>query len=124
MWANQQRHAFYAEQAARTEAPDGSHLADKSTGYMLMWYALLYAVVETVSERGVELRGQFGADIAALEDPLRLCRNATLHVSRSGYWDQRILDFFALPESVPLVRAISTGFGRLLLEEVGRRAPS
>lgn len=124
MWANQQRDAFYAEQAARTERSDFSHLADKSMGYMLMWYALLYAVVESVLERGVELRGPFGADVAVLREPLRRCRNATLHVSRSGYWDHRILDFFALPESVRAVRAISTGFGRLFLEEVRRRTPS
>ena len=54
--------------------------------------------------------------------PLRRCRNAVLHVPRSGeYFDQRIIDLLGYPDSVGLIRTVHSAVGRLLLEEMRRR---
>src|SRR4051812_34931298 len=90
MWANQQREWFYdlLEQRSGPIDPD-MYLAEKTGGSMLVWYGLLWSIIEALrDDRNVQLRDPLGSDIEAIADPLRRCRNAVLHVPRSGqYFD-------------------------------------
>lgn len=124
MWANQQREWFYELLGQRSEAVDPhTYLAERTGGSMLTWYALLWSVIEALrDDRKIEMRSPLGSDIDAIADLLRRCRNAVLHVPRSGdYFDQRITDLIAYPDSVRLVRTVHGSLGRLLLEEMRRR---
>jgi hypothetical protein len=124
MCANQQREWFYDLLGQRTEPIDPEmYVAERTGGSMLTWYALLWSVIEALrDERGVELRDPLGSDIEAIADLLRRCRNAVLHVPRSGdYFDQRITDLIAFPDSVRLIRTVHSSLGRLFLEEMRRR---
>ena len=66
-------------------------LATKQFGFMLVWCGLLWAVIEACIDpkegRSVDLHGPFRGDIDKLAPVLRVCRNAILHVSRSGAVD-------------------------------------
>lgn len=126
MWANQQREWFYDLLGERGEFIEPEmYLAEKTGGSMVVWYGLLWAIIEALrDDRTIDLRDPLGADIDKIADPLRRCRNAVLHVPRSaGYSDQRILDLIAHPDSVRLIRMIHTALGRLLVEEMRRRNP-
>lgn len=125
MWANQQRAWFYNLLSCRNEPFDaGMYLAGKAGGAMVVWYGMLWAVIEALCEdRRIEFVSPLSDDLATISDPLRRCRNAVMHVPRSGdYFDQRILDLLSLPSSVRLVRTVHTAFGRLLLEEMQQRS--
>lgn len=125
MWCNQVRELFDGTFA--DEPPTGpAMLASRGFGLMFIWYGLLWAVVEACIEprggRAVDIRGRFRQDIDHFSDTLRQCRNAVLHVPRSGqYVDHRLENFVAAPGSALAMRRISLGFGRLFLEELTHR---
>jgi hypothetical protein len=101
-------------------------LASKQFGLMFVWYALLWAVIEACldpdEQRNIDLRGRLRDDIDAVSDTLRKCRNAVLHVPRSGeYIDRRLEALVAVPDSATTLRRIALSFGRLFLEEFARR---
>lgn len=74
--------------------------------------------------RNVDIRGRFRDDINNTSEILRRCRNAILHVPRSGeLLDARIQDLVAQPDSATTLRRIHRGFGRLFLEEFRRQTP-
>ena len=128
MWANQLREAF---DGILRESVDGQHrglamLATRQFGFMFVWYGMLWAVIEACIDpnegRNLDLRGPFRQDIDSLAEILRRCRNAILHVPRAGeYVDTRIQALMAEPQSAVTLRRISSGFGRMFLEEFGRR---
>jgi hypothetical protein len=130
MWANQIREVF--DQTLTLDSNQFNSpavLATRSFGYMFIWYALLWAVIEACTSpkegRNVEFRGSFKDDILRVSDILRLCRNAVLHVPKSGaYVDDRLLNLVSEPGSAAVLRRIHAGFGRLLLEELQRRGPA
>lgn len=117
MWANIQRDAF----RKRSEPLDFENLGDKGVCAIFLWYSLLWSVIEGVEERGVDIRGRFAEDIEAIADPLRRCRNAVFHISRDKYYDKRLFEIMEEPDSVSRIWRVSTGFGRLFLEEGARR---
>ena len=92
---------------------------------MFVWYGLLWSVVEAcivpVEGREIEIRGPFREDIDRMADILRRCRNAVLHVPRSGeLLDDRIAQLVAEQGSPDALRRIHRGFGRLFIEEFKR----
>jgi hypothetical protein len=128
MLANQVREAFDGALMSSHQAmPEGPQmLARREFGFMFLWYALLWAVLEALIDpkerRTVELRGQLGRDVAAMTDTLRRFRNAVFHVPRDNdYVDQRLTDLVSQPGSAHVLRRISTGLGRMFLEELARR---
>lgn len=130
MWANQQREVFERVVGESTEnellTMGVGVLATKQFGFMFVWYGRLWAVIEACTDpkegRSVDLRGQFRADIDKLAPVLRVCRNAILHVPRSGaLLDTRIVQLVSEPGSAIVIRRVSRGFARLFLEEYRRR---
>ena len=61
------------------------------------------------------------ADIEYVSDTLRRCRNVVFHVSSKNQHDARLYGLMQLPDSAAAISRISTGFGRLFIEE--SRAP-
>jgi len=128
MWANQQREAFF--HLLQNPSPDALEpgplmMATREMGFMFVWYGLLWSVVEACiapSEgSNVDIRGPFRQDIDQMSDLLRRCRNAVLHVPRSGeLLDTRIQELVAEPDSATTLRRIHRGFGRLFIEEFRR----
>jgi hypothetical protein len=128
MWANQMREAF---DRTLTDDPepvsDGpAMLATRGFGFMLVWYALLWAVIEASVDpkegRNLDFRGGFRHDIDTMAGTLRGLRNAVLHVPRTNeYVDERLTALILQPDSALAIRRISLGFGRLFLEEFRRR---
>jgi hypothetical protein len=96
-------------------------MAADSVSAMFLWYALLWSVIEGFNARGIELRGRFAEDIESISDGLRRCRNAVFHISEDEYYDMRLFEFMDDPDSAPKIRRISSGFGRLFLEEFDQR---
>jgi len=93
---------------------------------MFVWYGMLWAIIEACIDpnegRNIDLRGPFRRDIDQLADVLRRCRNAVLHVPRTGdYLDVRIQALVQEPASAVTIRRMSTGLERLFLEEFARR---
>jgi hypothetical protein len=133
MWANQQREVFDHHVEKATAEDLGSMglagLATKQFGFMFAWYGMLWSVIEACIDpkegRNIDIRGRFQEDIDHLSPTLRCCRNAILHVPRSGaLLDDRILQLVSEPGSALTLRRISRGFGRLFLEEFHRRDES
>jgi hypothetical protein len=120
MWANQQKERFYELLGQRDHGID--RLAGRTRGSMVVWYALVWSVIEAMHDRKIDLRDPLGADVREVEDLLRKFRNAVVHVPESGeYYDQRMVDLIAHPEGVPLIRTVHQALGRMLLEELRRR---
>lgn len=126
IWANQQREAFDAELNSRFGERDGAAIEGRDFGFMFAWYGMLWAVIEALTEpkegRSVELRGHLSRDIERVRKALKRCRNAVLHVSRTGkYFDDRLSDLMS-PENAITLRRIHGGLGRIFLEEFRRRS--
>ncbi len=128
MWANQQREAFFRlleNPSAGFGEPGPLMMATREIGFMFTWYGLLWAVIEACidpdEDRNVDIRGPFRHDIEQMSGLLRRCRNAVLHVPRSGgLLDARIQELVAEPNSAITLRRIHRGFGRLFLDEFRR----
>jgi hypothetical protein len=82
-----------------------------------MWYATLWSVIEGFADRGIEIRGPMRVDIDRLSDVLRRCRNAVFHVSRKNQNDERLFELMFIPDAAAAISRISTGFGRMFIEE-------
>jgi len=127
MWANQMREALDQAILQSPELePSEAMLATRGFGFMFVWYAMLWAVIEACLDpnegRNIDLRGPFRADIDEVTHTLRRFRNAILHIPRAGqYIDARLNALVRQPESAVLLRRIHGGFGRLFLEEFRRR---
>ena len=121
MWANSQRVAFDAElQAGRDpQGPEG--IVEAATIAMYLWYALLWSVIEGFNKRAIKFEGRLKEDVDSISAGLRRCRNAVFHIPRAKYWDRRLFDFMNDADSAPRLRRISSGFGRLFIEEFEAR---
>jgi hypothetical protein len=120
IWANLQRIAFDAE-LARGAPPEPRNLATAANAAMFLWYGLLWVVIEGCYARRIPFRGRMLADIRSLRNALQRGRDAVFHVSPDRYYDERLFEIMNDPESAAKIRRISTGFGRLFLEELDRR---
>jgi hypothetical protein len=96
-------------------------MAEDAMSAMFLWYALLWSVIEAFNEREIQLLGRFAEDIALISDGLRRCRNAVFHISRDAYYDERLFELMEDQDSAAKLRRISSGFGRLFLEEFDAR---
>ena len=128
MWANQIREAFdqaLREGPSRDLPPPPLMLASKSIGFMLVWYAMLWAVIEACTDpkerRLVDIRGRFRQDIDVMSPTLRDCRNAIFHVPRNGQILDDRISAFVVETAATTVHRVSRGFGRLFLEELKSR---
>lgn len=132
MWANQQREAFDRLLSNNTDnppEPGPGMMATAEMGHMFVWYGLLWSVVEACvdpgEKRNLDIRDPLRADIDLMTDALRKCRNAVLHVPRSGALiDSRIESLVAENDSAVRLRRIHRGLGMLFLEELRRRNES
>jgi hypothetical protein len=119
IWANHQRQRFRTllpETAGPHE--DEAFMVSECFGSMYLWYALLWAVIEGFDDRGIEVRGRMASDIQSVSDVLRRCRNAVFHVpSKNQHHDPRLFQLMENPDSAAILSRISTGFGRLFIEE-------
>lgn len=89
IWADHLRASFYrcladAEGGGSAWDDRGPIRAHEQHMFMYLWYSLLYALLEALSSRGVLFSGSAGADVAYVQDRLRLTRNAVLHVPEPG----------------------------------------
>jgi hypothetical protein len=129
IWANQQREAMDAlMQTSSIEAstPGPLMMVAKEIGFMFVWYGLLWSVIEACSDPGegrcLDIRGPFHDDINQVGKLLKRCRNAVLHVPRSGeLLDDRIEKLVAERETAFILRRIHRGFAQMFLEEFQRR---
>jgi hypothetical protein len=119
VWANHSRRCF--ENEVRSGARFDP-LVRKGPFAMLMWYALLYALIEGFSKRRIALRGPFNRDLRLVREHLRDCRNAVWHVG--DYYDERLLPIMELRDSAHVITRVHTGFGRLLLQTMQARGAS
>jgi hypothetical protein len=89
---------------------------------MYVWYGLLYAVIEGLTEREVKLGGTLVQDVRAIREPLRQARNATFHVGgEDTYWDMRLFEIAAVPESAHQITRAHQAIGQLVLDELRHR---
>jgi hypothetical protein len=103
----------------KSESPKGDevfYLQDWASA-MFLWYALIWSVIEGFHARGIDLRGRWAADIADVEDDLRRFRNAVFHVPRNKYHDDRFFGVMTDADNAAKISRISSGFGRLFLEQ-------
>lgn len=119
------REAETAEKARSRplELGDEVELAAPQWAALYTYYGFLWALVEGLKDRKIELRGRLGDDVDRVADGLRLARNATFHVSRNAYWDARLhqplmADKEATP---PRTSRIYNGLGNMILAELKRR---
>jgi hypothetical protein len=125
IWANLQRRRFYEMlREAPSPSEDEGFLTAEAYCSMYLWYALLWSVIEGFQDPDIEFRGQFAVDIERMSDVLRRCRNAVFHVSEGRYWDARLFELMNMPDSAEVIQRISTGFGRLFIEEAQARKES
>jgi hypothetical protein len=117
MWANHQRSRFDATLKDAPPPDDGAFLADECWTSMYLWYALLWSVIEAFDARSIEIRGPMRADIDAVADALRRCRNVVFHVSDESQNDVRLFEFMQIPDSAHRLSRISSAFGRMFIEE-------
>ena len=122
--ANLQRTRFRALlPAAKPPDEDEAFLASECFAAMYLWYALLWVVIEGFTDRRIDIRGPMAADIESVSVPLRRCRNAIFHVPKRNH-DSRLFELMADPESAASISRVSTGFGRLFIEEADARKQS
>ena len=121
IWANLQRQRFRAALPTAPQPDDGAFLADECWASMYMWYGLLWSVIEGFEERNIEIHGPMRADIDLVAPTLRRCRNAVFHVSRRNQHDSRLFELMSVADSAAVISRISTGFGRMFIEESRRR---
>jgi hypothetical protein len=120
MWANLQRTRFQELLPSAPSIDDGAFLASEAFGSMYLWYGLLWVVIEGFQDRRINLRGRFADDVERLTPTLRPCRNAIFHVPKRNH-DPRLFKPMEMPDSVLTISRVSTGFGRLFIEESAAR---
>jgi hypothetical protein len=116
MWANHQRRRFEELLPTAPRATlDEAFLISEAYAAMYLWYGPLWVVIEGFQNRKIDLRGRLRGDIDCLGPTMKRCRNATFHVPRRND-DARLWGLMEIPDSVPTIARISTGFGRLFIE--------
>ena len=119
--ANLQRSRFRALlPGSKGPLEDEAFLADECFVSMYLWYSLLWVVIEGFQDRGIDLRGPMAEDIEDVGGRLRRCRNAIFHVPEQNH-DPRLFEVMQDTDSAATIGRISTGFGRLFIEEGDRR---
>ena len=71
-----------------------------------LWAALLWVGIEGFNERGIELGGRLGEDVAALSPTLKDFRNAVFHVSREATMTPACSGSWATPTTSPASRRV------------------
>jgi len=100
---------------------DEAFLASECFVALYLWYAPLWVVIEGLQDRGIDLRNPMRSDIESVSPVLKRCRNAIFHVPDRNH-DPRLFELMKNPGSAAAIGRISTGFGRLFIEEqVSRR---
>jgi hypothetical protein len=118
IWTNLQRRRF-EELLPEAKSPDEdpTFMASEWCSAMFLWYSLLWSVIEGFEDRGLEVNGRMAEDITQISATLRQFRNAVFHVSRKNQHDPRLFTLTQEPGSAARVCRISTGFGRIFIEE-------
>ena len=125
VWALQQQKRMSAAVPGSTppgEEGESFYLSELFSAWFL-WAALLWAVIESFQDRGIEFRGELAADIDHLGGTLKRCRHAVFHVPRRPH-DPRYFALMRLPDSTETMRRVSWGIGRLFVDEQQARGLS
>ena len=125
VWANHARdwmdqsliHAFQARDGAPLEWRDTETL-EVDTCAMYLTYALLWAVIERLTDLRDRFAGSLRDDLRSVRTPLERARNATFHVT-DAYWDDRLFDL--LGQSAQSISRVHHGLGRMIREEIDCR---
>lgn len=123
MWGNQQRAEFDLRNTGVQGLETREPLASELAGFMLVWYGMLWSVVECLTvERSIEFSDPLESDINSMSDLLRRCRNSVMHVPENGlYYDERIVGLVEHEGAAEKIRSIHTTLGQLLVREMRRR---
>ena len=125
VWTILQKTAFADEltlDPSRARSSDGQlPLADKPLAAMYLWYALLWATIEGLRQRHIPIGGELDADIKLVSPTLKRCRDAVFHIPRERYYDDRLFGLMSDQDSALRVRRITSGLGRLFIEEMDAR---
>jgi len=121
IWANFGQQA-YEDALVNEDWNDVEDFAARTPWAMYVWYGLLYAVIEGLTDRKVGVGGRLVNDIRAIREPLRQARNATFHTGgTNAYWDMRLFEIAKHPESAFQITRAHHAIGQLLLDELRRR---
>lgn len=82
-----------------------------------LWASLLWVGIEGFNDRGIELAGRLGEDVAALSPTLKGFRNAVFHVSQRSHHDPRLFKFMGEPDNIARVSRVSEGLAGLFWHE-------
>lgn len=121
LWADHARLTF--EDAVRSDTrTDAMDFASRRNWATYVWYGLLYALIEGLTERKVRCGGELARDVRAIREPLRQARNATFHVGgEDSYWDMRLFEISAIPASAHQITRAHLATGQLLVDELRSR---
>ena len=117
IWANVMKHHFDKELEKGVKLP--FNIADRPGVYMLLWYALLFSVLETFRTAKVQLP-PIQKEIDDIYRPLNNLRNATLH-PQPQYWSKKLTEFISMKESAFKIRKVHDFIGDYFLNELKQR---
>lgn len=122
LWANHAHRWFDRGFQARPEdAPTGpEQMHEEWAAAMYVWYALLWTVIDGMTERRARLQGALRDDARRGRESLHEARNAVFHVG-AEYYDERLFKPMWIPESALIIHRLHHGIGNLLLDEMQKR---
>ena len=120
MWANVMKQHFDRELEKGVKLP--FNIADRPGAYMLLWYSVLFSVLETFRNAGVTFP-TVQKEIDEIYEPLKDLRNAIFH-PQPKYWPRKLLRFISMKDTPIKVREIHSFIGGYFLQEIARRKAS
>ena len=114
IWANIFKQHFDQELASSISDP--TNIADRHGAYMLVWYSMLFSVLESFRRLGVEFN-EIKDNIEVIYEPLKRLRNAVFHPQPS-YWPNKLLRFLKIPDSPQRIRRIHSFLGKYFLAQI------
>jgi hypothetical protein len=100
---------------------------DPWSGALMVYYGLVWAIIERLRELRVRLHGPLNTDIRDVAEDLRVTRNGVFHVSRpdaEDHIDGRLIRLMIDPPRMLVVNRVHLGLGRLAADEVTHRVPT
>ena len=118
MWANVMKQHFDGELGKGVKLP--FNIADRPGAYMLLWYGLLFSVLETFQNAGITFP-DIQQEIDEIYEPLKDLRNAVFH-PQPRYWPKKLLGFISMKDTPVKVRTVHSFIGGYFLQEIRRNS--
>lgn len=119
MWSNIMKQHFDTELQKDQNLAKNFNIADKEGAYMLLWYALLFSVLETFKDSKIKFP-PIQEDIKSVYSPLKDLRNAVFH-PQNKYWSRKLNKFLETKGTPEKIRRIHSFLGGYFLEEINKR---